>query len=576
MQFTINNKQKIKILNTKLLNFLSKPVNIFIISIVINVILFSLFFYFINPRFETNDDIGMMEIASGLRTGQPSEYLIYINVIVGKLLVLLYSSFPGVNWYPILLYFIHFVSMTAILYCLLLKKRNIYSISIYLLLFVFFELYLLTVLQFTPTAFIAGMGGVILFFTYLETKGVGFYLAITGSIILLIISGLIRINAFYLVIGLSAVIFILKFLEKPSLVIPIFLVIILILVGLCSQFDKNYYQRNEDWGSYLEYNKLRGKIHGYSYFAYNDTTKSVYNDVGWSKNDVDMFKSWFFSDLEVYSKEKLEYVVSNIKVERGIKEIFTTLKDSFTNLYVIAKWFTGYFLIITILVIGRNRNKYFFSVLFTAFLISIYLSYFGWIPHRVFFPIIFFVNMIAAFFICTGNNIPFKKLTSNIIIRITALIICITLAAFIFTLTSNITKINKVRHQEFESAIEKIADEDKIYVYWGDTGLCDKTILFSIPQKKDKLNIIQMGWMTYSPHYYQILEKFSIDNIYEAIVKRDDIFIICPENKLELFYKFMAEHYNKSVTAIVEDRIESYEDYEIGIYKIQDNTLGVN
>jgi len=567
---------KTNLMRTKLLSCLSKPFNIFILSLIINIILFALFFCFISPHFQTNDDNAMMDIASGVRTGQPSEYLIFINVIVGKLLVFLYSAFTNINWYPSLFYFIHFVSITVIFYCLLVKNKNIYSISIYLLMFSFFELYLLTNLQFTTTAFIVGASGLILFFTFLDIKGKGLYFAIAGSVILVIISSLIRKNVFYLVMGLSAVIFLFKFLEKKSWKIPTFLIIVVMLFSLCNQFNENYYQKDENWASYMEYNNVRGKIHGYPGFTYSDINKNIYSDVGWSNNDVNMFRAWFFSDLELYSKEKLEYVLSNIKIEREIKSIGTTIKKSFINLDLKARWFTGFFLTIVILVGDKRKNKYILSVFLAASLITIYLSYFGRLPDWIFFPIIFFINIVIAFFVCENKinlNTNVCKILNNIIMKITVLMICIALSSFMFVSTSNSSKINEIKQEELEGVVEKINDRDKIYISWGATGLTDKTILFYNPYGKANFNKVPLGWSTHSPHYNKILNNYSIENLYKDIVEREDIFIICTGNEIEMFEKFMYEHHNMQVSAVSIDEIEIS---RRSVYKVQRNELKSN
>jgi len=557
---------KLKYLGKKLSNLFSKPIYIFIISIIINAVLFALFFYLITPVFQTNDDIAMMEFASGRTTGQPSEYLIYINVIIGKLLSFLYLNFPKINWYPIFFYFIHFVSLTVILYCLSLEKRNIYSISIYLLLFSFLELYLLMNLQFTTTAFIAGLGGFILLLTYLNVKGKRFYLAMAGSIVLLTISGFIRRNVFYLIMGMSACVFGLKLLERKSWKIPVILVVVMLLFGLTNLFNDYYYQKEEDWGFYHEYNKYIGKINGYPDFGYSAKNKDIYNSVGWSENDVSMFRSWFFCDLELYSIEKLDYVVSNIKVRRGITDVFKTLRRAFDNLDKKVKWFAGLFLSIAILLLSRKKNKYIFSVIFSSFIISIYLSYLGRLPDWVFSPIIIFTGFTAAFFMCTENMSKRFKIYNNIVTRLMVLIICIVLVTFTFISVSSSSKINEVKQHQLEQVIEKLADENKIYVSWGATGLSDKVIFFSTMQWKDYPHIIQLGWRIHTPYYNKTLEKYSVGNIYKAIVEREDVFVICGGAGVKRFIKFMSEHYNKSVSSSLVYEIEGF---PVNVYKFR-------
>ncbi len=567
MTSTKNDSLKPENTGKKLSNFFSKPIYVFIISIIINSLLFALFFCFVTPRFRTNDDIAMMEFASGRISGQPGEYLIYINIIIGKLLSFLYLSFPEINWYPVLFYFIHFLSMTVIFYCLLLKKKNIYAVPIYLLLFCFLELYMLANLHFTTTAFIAGLAGIILFFKYIDTKGAKFYTAIAGSILLLAVSGLIRKNVFYLVLGLSAGMLALKFIKRKSWKIPAILVIMLLVFGLFNLINDYYYQKDEDWSFYQEYNKYIGKICGYPDFNYSDRNSNVYNSVGWSKNDVSMLRSWFFCDLELYSMEKLDYVVSNIKVDRGAGEVFGILGREFAKLDIKVKWFTGFFLAIALLLSDRKKNKYIFSVIFCSFIMSVYLSYTGRLTDWVFSPIFIFNCVIAAFFICNENADRSFKVLNKTIFRLIVLAICLVLVIFTFISVSKYSKINEVKQQQLEQVIEKLkGEDDRIYVSWGATGLRDKVIFFSTDELKNYPGTIQLGWRVHTPYYNSTLEGYSVDNIYTAIVERDDIFMICREGGVNIFSTFMSEHYDRTVSASL---VYEVEDFPVNVYKFK-------
>ncbi len=550
----------------KLSIFFSKPVYIFIISIIINSLLFTLFFCFITPRFRTNDDIAMMELASGRVTGQPGEYLVYINIVVGKLLSMLYLGFPEINWYPVLFYFIHFISMTVIFYCLLLKKKNIYAVSIYLLLFAFLEMYLLANIHFTTTAFIVGLAGMVLFFTYIDTKGVKLYIAIAGSTLLVVASCLLRKDVFYLVVGLSAGILLLKFLEGKSWKIPVMLLVALLLFGLLNLVNDYYYQKDEEWGFYQEYNEYIGRILGYPNFRYNEETRNVYEIIGWSENDVRMLKNWFFCDLELYSMEKLDYAVSNIRVNRGIKDTFATLEGAFNGLDRRVKWFTGFFLAAAILLSDRKKNKYIFLTMFISLLILIYFSYRGRMTDWVFSPILIFNAVTAAFFISDSGTGRSLEISNKVILKLGVFLICLVLSTLVFISVSKSSEINEVNQQQLDLAIEKLNEEDRIYVSWGATGLHDKVIFFFTDEFRDYPEIIQLGWRVHTPYYKRTLEEHSIDNIYTAIIERDNIFIICGAGGANIFRTFMSEHYDKNVSASL---IHELEGFRVNVYKFE-------
>jgi len=545
--------------------FLSNSFKYFIFPLLINIILFALFFFFATPKYQTNDDNAMEAIASGLRTGQPSEYLIFINVLIGKLLVFLYSNYPALNWYPILFYLIHFISMTIILHCLLSKKNYTYGLAFYLLIFVFFELFLLANLQFTTTAFISGISGIILFLTYIDSKGFKLYFVMSSSIILLILAGLIRHNVLYLVLGISSVVILLKFIKKPKLKIPVFIIILIVLFTTFYQYNNYYYNKDPQWKFYMEYDNLRHKIIGYPRFIFNSSTKDVYNAVGWSENDVSMIMSWFYNDLEIYPKEKLQYVVDNIKSKINIKETFKNLKNAYMDLDLKMRLFTAFFLIIMILEIIRRRNKYLYLILVPSFLISLYFSYLGRLPDRVFIPIILSVILISIFFI---EPFSFRGMsnTKKIVIKITTLAICIFIVAAIFISTSYESQINKLNQKKFETEINKMIEKNKIYFIWIAT-LQDRSILFNASDHFKNLKSICQGWIIHSPIYNEILDKYSINNIYKDIAERSDIYVITKASRADFYCRFMSEHYGEMIEY---EKVDSF-DGANNIYKF--NTI---
>ncbi len=58
--------------------------------------------------FESNDDVGMAQIVSGVTTGTPSAELIFSNILIGSVLKFLYGLTDGVNWYTLYLLGAHF------------------------------------------------------------------------------------------------------------------------------------------------------------------------------------------------------------------------------------------------------------------------------------------------------------------------------------------------------------------------------------------------------------------------------------------------------------------------------------
>lgn len=408
-------------------NFLTT--NIFLLSLGINIILFSIFFIFVHPAFGSNDDIAMMTFASGLYSGAPSEYLIYINVLMGMLMKFLYINFPQLNWYPILFYLFHFASMVAILYVVLRHHVSVTNIVLYLLFFVFMEVYLMSYLQFTTTAFVAGTGGLLLLLTFHKDKSNKAWLAMIIGIVLLFISSLIRINSFYLLLVLAIPVVTLISIFTRSAKLLLLVVLALMLVITANQYNDYYYQQSPQWSYYQQYNKLRQYITDYPNYQYSEQTKDVYRAVGWSENDVSMFRSWSFADKEIFSLDDLSVIVSNIKLtDRSYEDSLATFTNTIEIVQINSIYFVVIFLAAALIFSQKTEKMYLFLALLAALAASAYFSHIGRLPDRVFFPILFFLGSISLFFISKYSHKLLNQSKAQRIIKaviITGLLILI-------------------------------------------------------------------------------------------------------------------------------------------------------
>lgn len=77
---------------------------------------------------------------------------------------------------------------------------------------------------------------------------------------------------------------------------------------VCSliSINKIYYDRDQSWKDFFALNKLKSRFIDWGHTVYNDETKHIFDEVGWSRNDYHMLLTWFFADEELYSKDNLE------------------------------------------------------------------------------------------------------------------------------------------------------------------------------------------------------------------------------------------------------------------------------
>ena len=140
------------------LNWCCKSTGVWALGV--TLCLFGLTFLILTPVYDTNDDPSMALVASGYgNVGGADEHLLYSNVLIGIVLKRLYEAAPLVPWYGSYLLLIQFLVHWVLLYVLLLLNRNYVSVLVYCLFYLVVGVYCLTHLQFTTTAFLAGMAG---------------------------------------------------------------------------------------------------------------------------------------------------------------------------------------------------------------------------------------------------------------------------------------------------------------------------------------------------------------------------------------------------------------------------------
>src|ERR1700709_146898 len=103
----------------------SRPHPLFI-SVLINLVLFSLVLAFSFPIFNSGDDVYLLYLSCGGFGETPTELLHYhygMHPYIGWLLKNLFTRWPDFNWYTAMLYLFHFVACAVLLMQLLKKNK---------------------------------------------------------------------------------------------------------------------------------------------------------------------------------------------------------------------------------------------------------------------------------------------------------------------------------------------------------------------------------------------------------------------------------------------------------------------
>jgi hypothetical protein len=264
-------------------------------------------------KFDGNDDVAMLLFSSGAYSGTPDEHLVFINVLIGFLLKLLYQKIPGLEWYTVFFCFCHFLS-SGVIFNFLVNQLNQHKgierkvILFSVMLFLVVELIFFTGLQFTTLASLIALSGIIL----LKEKHFAFNFL---GILLFALAVCVRFHAAVLILLISLPI-ILDGIQLKSFK---FLSILFFLAGtlLLKLYDFSYYQRTDKWAKYMEYNELRGKVND------NPNSKKLKFPTENENNNFQLLRK-FFPDPRIVNLDYLKGINQNINQ--------TTLLNKFQNI----------------------------------------------------------------------------------------------------------------------------------------------------------------------------------------------------------------------------------------------------
>lgn len=312
----------------------AKPV-ITIPHVLLSVLLASLLAIFVRGLFVqgylTNDDAGMSMICSGSGwTNAPDPHLMFSNILIGYLLVHLYSVVPSFPWYGSYLFVANLIGITAITYSLLRTHQQVKGACLTLMFFAVVAVPNLCLLSFTTGACLLGFGGLTLIITeylslsYTVTPRRVPIISIIGAL-LLIASSLMRFESHLMVVILSLFYFTIRFFIGKNVfntkglfirVAPIcFIVASLIAALALRQFNYSVYANSAGWDDFYQANRLLANFmdYGYGRAATASTIELATKAANWTTNDLTMLHNLFCLDSNRFSVSSMENASSLLK-----------------------------------------------------------------------------------------------------------------------------------------------------------------------------------------------------------------------------------------------------------------------
>lgn len=515
-------------------------------SFLLHTILFGLVYSIFRPFYQTNDDVMMSLIVRGISVvTEPSEYILFMNVLIGKLLKALFSFYPSFDWYSAFMVACLFLGFVALGATIIKASNIVQSIIVYLVAFISFGLPALVKLQFTVVASILAISG---YFTIL--KSLSSWERIFGAFICLL-SALIRHESFLLITVLSFPVFIFELYYQKKRSILGYYFFLVILSFAFSYYSGNFYdQQNKGY----TFNQYRAALAEFTFDERisAEQKEQLFRQANWSENDYLMLKHWIFMNDTIYNIAVFKQLLSNapyttyiLKNLINYKSYFFLYDIAFSPASLIAFIIT----IILIVITGNNlKTMYFYLLMWgITFGLFVFIRYYMKAPpDRVLLPVFAFLGMLPLLIIRTGGN------QISIVSRRNYLILLLVLP-FLFNLYRTIYMTfedsqNVVHNNSFlkDFISENHLNQASNLIVPVGVGFPLEFILpFENLQYMRGIDLFPLGCLQISIQQKQILEKHNIKDFYLSLVTQPNIYVLLyePSQDLDLIIKYFQEHY---------------------------------
>ncbi len=448
---------------------------------------FLLINYLFTVRYEENDDVLMLLIASGEYSGSPDNHLIFINFLYGSVLNWLYRLAPQVEWYTVIFVMLN-IAATSLLIDSSLKVAKSKRAKVTLIAFIAtMFIYISVSLQFTYTAAVLAIAGLSQIYAS-ERKALGMAAFVVGS--------LVRFDAIILILIISLPLFIRNSwsvfaYHRDKRVVA--LSVAFLIAGVCKVADWSYYHFDSEWHYFHSFNQIRGQI--------NDNPNSS------------RILSTLPSDITPTDYELLLYGLANpeavdIKDLQILQQLladisYTTKLQNVQNLSTFGGYLALLLLLTGIAMLLSKANRYrILAVAGIFLLLMIYISLDSTPKDRVFFSGLFAAVISIAYLVVNWRR------TAGY-----SLMLCLaTLAVPILYITYR-TQSRSARHTvRYTQRMELIND----YLQTGNT-----LVPYGISYRLEYGNPFQIsdnflaqqnyigGWLTHSPLNKDKFDTFS-------------------------------------------------------------------
>jgi hypothetical protein len=509
---------------------------------------------FLQPTYMRNDDFAMRTIASGIRTGEPSEYLIFISAIVGRVLKSLYMTWPSIHWYDLFLYTSLVVSGTCAFYAQLRQNTRGSWISSGLA-----GLLLISAAarpEFTIVSGLCAASGVILLLSIWKDQPGPVARICAGLLIVTCIwlGLLLRYNQALLVCAfallLAAPFLILSWRHAPRKWAAITLASAALIGGITVALSHSMLSSAPGFRDFMEFNSARVLIMEYYDYVLGDSRLTpALEAIGWSPAAYNMLYHSFFTDQLLFTTEdfrRFADLASFAAAQQDSTVMLQRARQTIHDLWISYRLFAAAALFGILMLPGWRRGLAVFALggLFTVatcILVSVFAKQ---IPYHVSFPIVFVWLMLAMLVSTSGERGPGPIGRIGPRLLKTSLALMFLSAASL--LVKGIADTDRILRMEIglqEQEMRLYApDPTTVHLWWLGPPNAE-FLLLPFRDHATEFNWIGLGWVTRSPLGMAQMQRWGVEQPDLELCQRPDILLLTEPQFLPIVSDFLSERY---------------------------------
>lgn len=531
------------------------------VSILLCLSIVIVFYCFFRPFFNVNDDCFKIFFAKGVGTNlYPSEFIGYSSIPLGFILKWLYSVFPIIPWYGLCLISAQVLGIWLFLYSLFLRSNALLKLILFFIGFIAADIWFFSNLQFTISSSLVAQGGLFLWARIMEKDNSeeipgGFVLVLISAIL----SALIRFDEFLVTLFCALPFIFYSFprnrirMFKTSMVPYLFLLIsILFCIPI---FSGVWHEHKPGWHDFDLFDHERVEFQDYRIRFYTPITKPYFDEAGWSENDFEMFKDWYFMDREKYdwkNVHRLNQHFSRIGVD-GKGATFHSISE-------IAQSDFGkgllplLFCLLLFLPVIEFRWLLISIVWVVAFIY--YMLYFWRAPDRLVFQELYYLLCVGVFWAegPDSQNLSPTKFFPNLV-RKTGLVFLIIFTLNLFPSLMKLYSDNQANirsESQLKMDVAQMKPQDnQLFIIWDSAFPYELFDAFDSYETFRQFHIFEFAVYQRSPDASPLLKKFGLENPLVDMIGKPNVFFICKPEELKMYGRYLTENHPRKVLASV-------------------------